>query len=238
MKTIFAILCIFSLVFFSPACGTWQKDITAKNITDAGIVSENSLSDNSIVPGMGIGKISIGNTAEYVQRTLGAPKKRVSFEEEKGNYTGYGYNIDKQLLFVIGFDYFLEYDAASNKTTYPIWKIYFRNDEVVYINISTFVYDLNAHMNSGIDRGCVFGRSADGVLGMYGGRHFFNVDEGGNHNYYFLKQGVLVIVVSGTIRVMHVFKPLTDERAANFISGFSAKPQGDRERPSPDKQYY
>jgi hypothetical protein len=238
MKYFPAALCFSSLVFFSPACGTMQKDIAAKNITDTGSVSEKSVSDNSVVPGIGIGKISIGNTAEYVQRTLGAPIKRVSFEEEKGNYAGYGYNIDKQLLFIIGFDYFLEYDAASNKAPYPIWKIYFRNDAVVYINISTFVYDLNAHMNTGIGGVCVFGRSADGVLGLYGGRHFFNVDEGGNHNYYFLKQGVLVIIVSGTIRVMHVFKPLTDERAANFISGFSAKPQGDRERPSSDKQYY
>ena len=171
-----------------------------------------------ITPGIGIGQLSIGDMSSHVAEVMGKHKRKISYLEEKQSWEGFGFNTDKELIFNIGFDYSLEYNEHNNKTDYPIWKIYFKNDKVVCITISSFIYDIydnTKYRKIGIPPHCNFLGSKNDMTKTLGEDFFEYVDSAKDVNCFYFDKGVSIVLTAGVIRTIIIFKPLSDNQKIN-----------------------
>lgn len=77
-------------------------------------------------------------TSELVQE-MGQPEKIVSYQEEEKVWLDADYNLDKALVYHIGFDEVYIFDYQNK---YCLWKAYIKDDKVIYMNLtSRFVRD-------------------------------------------------------------------------------------------------
>ena len=82
-------------------------------------------------------------TTSQLIKEMGAPKKIVSYSEEKKVWLDGDYDLDKALVYHIGFDQVYVYDYQNK---YCLWKAYIKDDRVIYMNLtSRFVQDLYLH---------------------------------------------------------------------------------------------
>jgi hypothetical protein len=182
-----------------------------------GICEQND-SGNIIIPGKGIGQLHVGDSSARVIKVMGQYFRKTGYSEEKKNWEEFGYNTDIGLVFNIGFDYFLEYNPENNKTEYPAWKIYFKNDRVVYITLSSFIYNDEKMKKTGIPPECYFWGNKDNMVASLGNDFFEYTDSQDNKNFYYLEKGVVVIITDSEIRTITLFTPLTYNQKMNFIN--------------------
>ncbi len=208
-KKVFLLIVIFSLIFWSNnvICGEIYKDKKAE-------------AQIKISPGVGIGQISIGDLLLYVTKVMGKNKKKISFLKEKQIWDDYGYDTDQELLFDIGFDYFLEYNEDYNKTDYPIWKIYFKRDKVVYITLSSFIYNNIKSRKVGVPPQCYFWGSKLDMIKTLGSEYFEYADSANNINYFYFDKGISIVLTRDKIRTITIYKPLSNNQKIKFMKKF------------------
>jgi hypothetical protein len=160
-----------------------------------------------IVPGKGMGNVVIGVEAAEIKKLCGEPLSVISYEEEYSAFDDYGYDTDRELQFMIGFDYVLEYDPSSNASAIPAWKLYFKNDRLVYINFSSFVYTSEELRSVGVAPACFFYGTEGGMIQSLGNGFAKRTDESGNEQYSYPAKGITPIIVDGVVRVFHVYAP-------------------------------
>jgi hypothetical protein len=208
---------VFSVLFFSVISAA------EKNSSADAQKSKNISRTYEVVPGIGIEEIRIGNDYEFVVKVMGEYKTKTNYYDEEKIWKDYGYDVSVHLPFNIGFDYLIEYDESKNKTEYPIWKIYFKNNKVVYLVLSSYIYKKIETYSVGVSPQCYFGGEKAGMINTLGIDYFEFIDESGNYNMYYLKKGLVVILVGNKIKTMALFEPLTDSEKIEYLSKYPKK---------------
>ncbi|MFH1435002.1 MAG: hypothetical protein ABIJ56_04720 [Pseudomonadota bacterium] len=180
-----------------------------------------SMAIKGFQPGVGSADIAIGQTPEHVTILLGEPEKKVTFQEERDAWEDYGYNTREEVVFHIGFDYYLQYSPSTNNAGDPAWKIFFKDGKVNYIIFSSFIYG-DTLPQPGQKSPYLFGGTEHDVAAALGEKYFKRVDDLDNINYYFFDQGVCIMIVDGLIRVVNIFAPFTAEMEAAFLGKFDS----------------
>ncbi len=117
----------------------------------------------------GFDRIKIEMTTAELVKEMGPPEKIVSYEEEKKVWLDADYDLDKALVYHIGFDQVYVFDYQND---YCLWKAYIKDDRVIYMNLtSRFVRDLHLDKVS-VRNQFGFGTSASKVEEVLG-KNFF-----------------------------------------------------------------
>ncbi len=189
MKKIF--LCVISAALFA-SCSMMQ---TVK------------LKQTGIIQGKGTSEIYIGMSSAQAKKILGKSPLVVSKEQEYNEYVDFGYVPEDELVFRIGFDFILEYNPENNLTEIPAWKLFFKNDKLVYINFSNYIYTEIPEKYCGIKPAACFNSEKTAMISTLG--NDFKYDENENNQYYYYyKKGVFIILCEGVIKVINIFKPI------------------------------
>lgn len=104
----------------------------------------NSLLDSTgqtnIETPFGFKDLFIEMSSAQLIKEMGAPKKIVSYAEEEKVWLDSDYDLNKALVYHIGFDEVYIFDYHNK---YCLWKAYMKDDQVIYMNLtSRFVSDL------------------------------------------------------------------------------------------------
>jgi hypothetical protein len=177
-----------------------------------------------VTPGEGVGELKLGMARLHVTRLLGEPLNTVDYLKEKANWENAGYDPDQEIQFFKGFDYYLEYDCVTNVTDYPAWKVYFKNDRVVYVILSSFIFEKKRPKRVGIPPDCFFGSLKHGVRKTLGDDYFEFVDSENNFNLHYLENGISVVLTEEKVGVMNIFSPFSKEEKKAFLKEFEPRP--------------
>ncbi|MBN1499483.1 MAG: hypothetical protein JW982_04985 [Spirochaetes bacterium] len=160
-----------------------------------------------IVPGKSGGRLLLGMKSEEAKKILGNNPSVKSYQSEYDDYTEFGYTPENEQVFKIGFDYLLEYKPETNISDIPAWKLYFKNNRLVYINFSNFIYP-EISQNYRTPTGLFF-KTRKEIKDILGNDGIFT--NNGNLNYNYPRKGILVIFTENEpdrLRVIHIFDPL------------------------------
>jgi hypothetical protein len=211
------IIIVISVMFFAGINAAENKS------NEESQKKKNSDYTYEIIPGEGIGEIQIGKDYEFAVKIMGQYKDKINYSDEEKSWKGSGYNIDVELPFVIGFDYLIEYNENYNKTKYPVWKLYFKNNKIVYMTLSSFIYDNIEVNNIGVSPKCHFGGEKIDVIHTLGKDYFEYIDESEYLNLYYLKKGIVVILARDEIKTIAIFAPLTDAKKNEYLKKYPKK---------------
>lgn len=148
-----------------------------------------------IQAGVGIGDIRLGMTYAEVEAILQIqPIGEQNFEEAWASFEACcNYNPHDLLMFQIGFDRELEY-TQSEKMFYPIFKLYFLNDQLVYIILSTYVYPMQICEKFSCDKAVGFGSSMEEIEAVFGKHDEIDISEHTNTwydgDFRYLRHGI------------------------------------------------
>jgi hypothetical protein len=205
----FATLLLCSMVGLAPAA------IAQPNSTPLPV---NRAANVTITPGRSIGAISLGQSMAAVQQTLGRPLTRRSFEQEQELFTQAGRDVDRERLFQQGFDWVLEYSQSNNRGSYPIYKVYFKNDRAVQINLSIFMYSAAIAQGARL-KGTNLGLLSDRATmeRAMGKNYFFYNDDLSFQTFEYLQQGISFLIDDGKIATILLYEPLSAAEQNRFI---------------------
>jgi len=200
------IVVIFSLLFLLLGCAS------NPSVAD----SSQSLAVNGkieIKPGVGIGEILLGMTPLEVVRVLGQPALKITFDEEYRSFSEYGYVPEEQVVFFNRFDFLLRYDKSSGQSEiYPVFKLYFKNGLLKYINLSTYGFTID-------ERVVLLDRPAWGDLSPTISRlgpYKYRVLKFYDGEFFWFNKGILLISEEKKVKAIHIFNPIEKKRAAEF----------------------
>ena len=172
-----------------------------------------------IKPGKGIGEITIDLPYNKVVELLGNPLERRSQEQERQLLLKGKLIPEKELTFFLGFDYVLEYTYATNRSgnVYPVYKIYFKGDKVIYIILSSFTYKMEICKDIGIDAKIFFGNNKEALRKALGRSNLStNIGEG-TLLYDYLDRGTSFFLQKNEIRTIHIYAPMSKEQVRKYL---------------------
>jgi len=168
-----------------------------------------------IKPAKGFDKIRPGMDISKAIDILGKPLSHVSNVEEKAQWEAAGYKTKTRLVFNLGFD---KVYIFENSNEYAIWKIYTKEEKVVYINMSSFVYGSSTTDKIKIKRGLGFYDKYGEIEKKLGNGYLKNIDAENNKTYIFLRKGIVLIMYGDEIRNICLFKKL-NRKQSQIITG-------------------
>jgi len=153
--------------------------------------------------GQGIDNIILDAPKTTVLQGLPEPAYIRNFLEEKKIVEDFGYSSESFLHFQIGFDEIYEFD---NLNTYPIFKLFFKEEKLVYIIFTSYTEDVY-YQDFILDNGIGFMDSMETIRQQMGefDRTIAMKDYDGKFGYY--TQGVEFIFAENQLRTIHFFKP-------------------------------
>jgi hypothetical protein len=170
------------------------------------------LSAQSLVtPGKSAGPVSLGSSASAVGGLLGFPSFELPFATEQSAWIDAGYDITTELPFFLGFDNILVYERPKSQLPIPAWKLYFKDDRLVLINLSSYVY--SEYEKVLIGSNCKFGATPAEVLAVIGKpdiRYHTPADDIESLCYH--SSGVDVLFTGGVLTNFLIYAPLNTEQ--------------------------
>lgn len=165
----------------------------------------------TIEPGSGLNDIKLGMGYKDFTGILGIPYEHRTYAKEKKTLKKADIDCMTLIQFKIGFDYVLLYYKKNNKSPYPIYKAYFKEDKLVMLNISSYVYELaDCKKKFKLPGGLTFGASDGLITSEYGQPDEKSVYLNDNLDYIYKKKGISFIInqKENALRVVEVFKPM------------------------------
>jgi len=126
-----------------------------------------------------------------------------SFEEEIIEYKASGLSTDDILLFEIGFDEVCEF---SKLTSYPIFKLYFKEERLCYIVFSNYRINSKYYQDWELDNGVRFMDSQETVLDKMGKYESFERLQGYDGIWKYHQKGLELIFDENKLRTIHFFE--------------------------------
>lgn len=156
--------------------------------------------------GEGIDNIILGKHKSVVVKGLTKNIHVVrTFHEEAKEYEYSGYSIKKILVFQMGFDEVYEF---KNLRKYPIFKMYFKDEKLIFIIFSSYSVKENVYQNFELDNHVQFLDSLETVLQKMGKYEKHEKLEGYDWLLKYPKQGLELIFDEDELRVINMFKPI------------------------------
>ncbi|MEW6469811.1 MAG: hypothetical protein AB1458_12855 [Bacteroidota bacterium] len=163
----------------------------------------------TIEPGIGINDIKLGMSYTDFKGIVGTPFEHRSFSEEKKSYKKAKLDAAALMQYKIGFDFVLVYYKNNNKSPYPIYKAYFKDNKLVYINLSSYTYELaDCKKKFRLPGGLTFGASNGLITTEFGEPDEKGVYLNDNLAYVYKKKGVALVVnqTENAMRGIEIFK--------------------------------
>lgn len=179
---------------------------------------ENEIYRDIIVPGTGVAEITIGTPSQKVLDILGKPIRKSTFEEEKESLLKRKLLPTTELVFFLGFDYVIEYSRSANKTYYPLYTLYFKDDKLIYMILSSYGYDEEKCKNFGISSTMFFNNGKEQMQKTLGRSYISTNPNTGNFLYDYFAKGISLFLTKNQIKTMHIYAPLDKRAQRKFLS--------------------
>jgi len=177
----------------------------------------------TINAGRSIGNLYIGLDKKRVLSVMGSKGLERDFEEEREIFANFGYKPEAHAQFIIGFDSVWQYQE-SDEINLPIFKIYFKQDKIVYIIISSYgskFFDYERCKRIITEKGLGFGDKIEKMQTLYGTefvRHQFGQYDG---DFIYGEEGISFVFDAGELRVIYLFESDNPETISKFKENYS-----------------
>ncbi|KAF0247442.1 MAG: hypothetical protein FD167_3157 [bacterium] len=179
---------------------------------------DNEIYKDIIIPGAGVAEITVGTPSQKVLDILGQPIRKSTFEEEKEALAKRKLTIKTELVFFLGFDYVIEYSRSANKTYYPLYTLYFKNEKLVYMILSSYGYDLEKCKKFGISASLFFSNGKQEMQKTLGRSYITTGTERGIFLYDYFAKGISLFLNKNEIKTMHIYAPLDKRTQRKFLA--------------------
>lgn len=204
----FAALIILTAVF-SAATAQNKSKVTA-------------ISNTQITPGRGVGELVLGISTEKVIELLGLPEKSRSYEQEQNEeVVKFGKNISQDICYNTHYDRVFKYKNDCNaQIDYPVYKLYFRNNQLVYMVLTSYGYNDAVYSKFTAGNNISFHSPAEKIKKDMG--HPEVMEERYVGEYMFMQSGIDFITENNEIRAMFIYEPVENEvaQAIKQMSGY------------------
>lgn len=164
---------------------------------------QTNLLDYNAIPGVGVGGLTIGISADSAQKILGKASIRRTFQEEYDLPHNFGAYNDSLVEYLVGFDYALEWEVADN---YPIFKLFFRDESLVFMTLTS--YSMNtAAVDKISTEGIRFYDSPAPMIEAFGQPDWFFKMGGYDGFYVYWTRGIELTYDNNELRVICIFEP-------------------------------
>ncbi|MCU0437147.1 MAG: hypothetical protein MUC49_04485 [Raineya sp.] len=154
--------------------------------------------------GQGIDNIILGNHLTDVIVHLPPADYIRSLDQEAEVFREHGYVTENFLQFQIGFDEVHQYQDLD---TYPIFKLFFKDERLVYIIFTSYSVREESYQTIELDNGIRFLDSMETVRKRMGEFDKTLAMESYDGKFTYYSQGVELIFAENTLRVINLFKP-------------------------------
>ncbi len=164
----------------------------------------------NIQAGKSIGDICLGDSLHKISPYIQAEGTPSDYQKEYEVFENYGYKPLDYLQFHIGFDYVQVFDEAD-KPAYPIFKLYFKNEALVFMIITSYgsdIFNLAACQRMFTEKNIAFGSSIADFTRVYGDNYAQHVYGTYNGDFIYPEQGISFIADEGVVRVIRLFQPM------------------------------
>ncbi len=158
----------------------------------------------NVIPGKGFENIRIGMKIENVLIELGEPTLISSRKEESTHWKIFGYQPKNAFIFRLEFDNVYLFESDNE---FLIWKIYTHKGKIIYINISSYVFENPLHKIS-IDNKFKMEDSHEKIKKTFEGTPYKKTKGIDYNELLYPKEGILFIFNSTQLKNVHVFNPI------------------------------
>jgi len=167
------------------------------------------------VAALTIGGVRPGMSVEQFQQVVGPEGSSEEYDSVKSTWMAAGYDTDRQIEFLVGFDKVLTYNSGVAPIVLPIWTVFVRGGVIALIKFTRYVPGTGPVQHAGFPPSCFLTRDPKGIEETFGTSYVHENDTTHNQStYHFLERGISVLVKDGQIAVMNVYEPLRGNRVA------------------------
>lgn len=171
------------------------------------------ISYSQVIPGKGVGELVLGISTEKAIEILGVPEKSLDYDQEQfQEVVKFGKNISQELCYNTHYDRVFKYKNDCNaKIDYPVYKLYFRKNQLVYIVLTSYGYDDLLYNKFTALNKIGFYSSGEKIKSVLG--HPEINEERYVGEYLYMKRGIDFITENNEMRAMFIYEPLENEVA-------------------------
>jgi hypothetical protein len=168
----------------------------------------------TVKPGKGYDLIMLGDNLSKITQTMGEPTAITDVKQEKKNYQDGGYDPKSELPFFLKFDQVYDYwgEAKDN----PVFKIYFREEKVVYIIISSYVCTEEVSTSTSTPQAVRLLDPAGVLDAAYGKPDVQRTNGNEIQDWYYLSRGLGAAVEDSRVVVFELFPVLNEKQIKSF----------------------
>lgn len=168
---------------------------------------------NTIIPGKGIGELALGISTEKVIQLLGSPEKSRSYEEEQfEEVVKFGKNISQELCYNTHYDRVFKYkNDCDASLAYPVYKLYFRKNQLVYMVLTSYGYDDTFYNAFSTNTNIKFHDSGEKIKTALGYPEILQEQYVGE--YLYMQNGIDFLTENNEMRAMFIYEPIETEVA-------------------------
>ncbi len=175
-----------------------------------------------IVPGKGVGELVLGITTEKAIQLLGAPEKSRTYEQEQAEeVVKFGKNISQELCYNTHYDQVLKYkNDCDSKIDYPVYKLYFRENKLVYMVLTSYGYDDALYSKFTTANNIKFHTQPVKIKNTMGYPEISEDRYVGE--YLYMQRGIDFLTENNELRAMFIYEPVEREvaQAIKQMSGY------------------
>lgn len=185
-------------------------------------VSAQSTSQTQIIPGKGIGELLLGISSEKAIEILGQPEKSRNYQQEQDEeVVKFGKNVSLELCYNTHYDRVLKYkNTAEANIKYPVYKLYFRNNKLVYMVLTSYGYNTAVYEKLKIKNNLKFHNSGEAIKKSMGYPEITQERYVGE--YLYMQNGIDFLTEQNELRAVFIYEPIETEvaQAIKQMSGY------------------
>lgn len=180
------------------------------------------ISYTNITPGKGVGELVLGISTEKAIELLGLPEKSYNYEEEQHyEVVKFGKNVSQELCYNTHYDRVFKYNNTNAQTAqYPVYKLYFRKNQLVYFVLTSYGYEKDIYEKFSIGNSVKFHNDGEKIMQAYGLPDINEKRYVGE--YLYMQKGVDFITENNELRAVYIYEPVENEvaQAIKEMSGY------------------
>jgi len=171
------------------------------------------ISYSQIIPGKGVGELVLGISTEKAIELLGMPEKSRNYEQEQyEEVVKFGKNISQELCYNTHYDRVFKYNNTCDAhIDYPVYKLYFRNNQLVYMVLTSYGYDDAIYSKFTAGNGISFHQSGEKIKSKMGYPEIIQEHYVGE--YLYMQRGIDFLTENNEMRAMFIYEPVENEVA-------------------------
>ncbi len=184
--------------------------------------AQSAVKSTKIIPGKGVGELVLGISTEKAIALLGKPEKSRSYEEEqRDEVVKFGKNISQELCYNTHYDRVFKYkNDCDAKIDYPVYKLYFRDNKLVYMVLTSYGYDDALYSKFTASNNIAFHNTGQKIKSSFGYPEI--IEERIVGEYLYMQRGIDFLTENNEMRAVFIYQPIEMEvaQAIKQMSGY------------------